>query len=331
MANKPFQLLVTTSATRTIDVTPLVGNISWRSSVDELGQELDFEVAYSDQKHLAGNPIQIGHQMTLLQGSEEVLRTIVVDEGRQGRSSRSYATFDSAFYLNKSIASYQFNSITGDRAIRKIAHDYSIPIGHITSIPTRIKEIFIGDTPADIIREILEQAERDQGEKYRLEMRVGQLHVMRQREMLVRGRFKLYHPRGSWRDMSEGMSNPQRSQSIADMRNSIIVVRDDEVIATAENQTLIDQYGLLQEVVDVDEDTTRSQARNIARNTLRELGRIQEDNSMDYVGDIRVRSGRLIDIDEPVTGIAGRFLVSACSHTLSNGLHKMTPTLERVV
>lgn len=322
-----FQLWLAKS-NHLINVTPITGPISWGSSTEELGQRLDFEIAYSDARYIPKNPIEIGDMVILKNGKNEILRTFVVAEDRTGREPYKYVSFDGAFYLNKSKRIYQFNGMKGDAAIRKILKDFNVPVGEIVSIPTTIDEIYANETPADIIRDILDQAEKDQGIKYRMEMRVGKLYIVKQQDLLITGRFRLASNLG-YRDITRSISNPSRSRSIEDMKNSVQIVQDNRVIATIRDENLINKYGLLMDVVEV-QNKDVAQAKNIAKNILKDFGRVLEENKLEMLGDDRVRAGRLIQIDEPVTGMKGKYLIKSVTHTVSNGIHRMSLDLEVV-
>lgn len=319
-------MLWTAASNRLVNVTPIVGSVSWRSSVAELGQQLDFEVAFSDNKHFPKNPINVGHMAILRKGESEALRTIIVNENKQGRQPIFYTSFDAAFYLNKSSRVYQFNGMQADQAITKILNQFNVPVGKIVKIPTNIDKVYPNDTVADIIKDILEQSEKDQGEKYRMEMREGKFFILPQRDFLVEGRFKLASHLGNY-PMQSSISEPSRTRSIEEMRNSVQIVQEGKVLASISNSELITQYGLLSTVEEVQEKN-EAQARNIAKNVLNELAKVFETNTLDMIGDIRVRSGRLIDIEEPITGMTGRYLVNAATHTLKSGIHLMSLDLE---
>ncbi|WP_096199518.1 XkdQ/YqbQ family protein [Bacillus sp. FJAT-45350] len=305
-----------------VNITPIVGAISWRSSIEELGQELDFDIAYNDSRFIPKNPVDVGQMAILRNGDTEVLRTIVISENKQGRQPIKYISFDAAFYLNKSKKIYQFNRMPGGQAIRKILTDFNIPIGEITSIPTIIDEIYPNESPSDIIRDILKQAEKDQGIKYRIEMRVGKLYILPQTDLLVKGSFRL--ARNLWEhDIQKSTAEPTRSRSIEEMKNKIQIVQDNQVIATLTDSNMIEQYGLLSDIVEV-QDKDTSQARNIAKNMLKDLSRVMESNTIEMLGDDRVRAGRIIEIEEPVTGMKGRYLIESVEHTLKNGIHRMS-------
>ncbi|SDJ76161.1 XkdQ/YqbQ family protein [Salimicrobium halophilum] len=310
------------------DISPIVGSLSWQSEIKTLGQKLSFDVAYSDMPFFPDNPVDVGGMIIVKNDGSEVLRTVVTSENKTGRDPINYSSFDPAFYLNKSKVIYQFNT-NGDKAIRKICRDFGVPIGSVVSIPTKIDEIYNGKTPAKIFKDILAKAKADQGTSYVMEMRQGRLYIEKQDDVIVNARFD-HAPNITGVGLQYSISNPSRKRSIDEMKNSIQVVKDDSIVFTTGSQSLIDEYGLLQETIDADDDQSMAQIRNMAKNKLNELAKIHEETSLELMGVDEARAGRLLDIEEPITGMSGRFLIKKASHTVSNGHHTMKLDVERI-
>lgn len=310
------------------NITPLIGTISWRSNKEELGDEISFDIAFNDTEYFPTNPCDLG-DIVVLKNGYEITRALLVDETKNGRIPIGYSGFDYAFYLNKSSAIYQFNKMAADQAIKKILSDFNVPIGNIASMPTLIDKIFNNQVVSDIIREIIEIVEQKQGVKYLMEMREGKLFIEKQEDLIVKGTFKLFDS-GKEYDLNSAISNPSKKRSIVDMINSIQVVgNNDKVVLEKSDSKMLNKYGKLQKVVTLDQNEKLT-AEQIAKNELKALSKVIEENSVDLLGDDRVRSGRLLELEEPITGIKGKFLIKDVEHTISNGIHRMKPSLEVV-
>ncbi|MFB9327002.1 hypothetical protein ACFFSY_13825 [Paenibacillus aurantiacus] len=304
---------------KTVDLTPIVGNISLSSDMDTLGQQLTFEVAYSDVAQLfPKNPCDLGHLVMLTNGHDELYRGIIVTEDRNGREAIAYTSLDAAFYLNQSTVVYQFNrtvAANATEAIRKVCRDFGVPIGGILPLSPVIKKIYLQETPADIIRDIISQSEKKLGIKIRMEMRAGKLYVEKQSDLEVSGTF------------TATISEPQRRRTIEEMRNSIQIVLQGEndsytVKAKAKDTALIERYGLLQHTETI-EASDIAKARQVASVRLKELGRVFEDNSVRLLGNDAVRAGRIVALQEPMTGLTGRWLIRGVHHSITSAGHIM--------
>lgn len=306
------------------NITPLIGTLNWRGNVDELGDEISFDVAFNDVRHFPSNPCDIGDMVVLKNGDYEITKAVIVEENKSGRSPIGYTAFDFAFYLNKSNAVYQFKKLSADQCIRKVLGDFNVPIGRIASMSVKIDKIFNDVVVSDIIREIIEIVEQKQGTKYLMEMRQGKLYIEKQSDLTIKGTFTL---NGVIHDVTSAISNPSKKRSITDMVNSIQVVSNDKVVLKKSDTAMVNKYGVLQKVVTLDEKEKLSAAQ-VAQNELKALSKVVEETSVELLGDDRVRAGRLFQIEEPITGIKGTYLIKDVNHSISNGIHKMTLGLE---
>jgi hypothetical protein len=305
-----------------VNITPIVGTIGWSDDIDTLGQQLSFNTAYNDHRYFPQVSIEPGDTI-ILKNKQEIFRGTLVTEQRNGAYERTFTCFDPAFYLNKSKEIFQCNKVRADVAIKQLCALVNVPVGKIVDISAIIKKIFNAEI-SSIIKEILDIAEKTLGVKYRMEMRQGKLFIEKQMDLLIKGSFLLGRTEY---DLNESISNPSRKRSIEEMKNSIKLVNNEKVIATVKDNNLITKYGLLQEVQDVSDDE-KSKAKNIAKNLLKDLGRVLEESSLEMIGNDEVRAGRLIDIVEPKTGIKGRHLIKNVNHTLDKGNHKMSMQLK---
>lgn len=316
---------------KSYNVTKMIGGVSRKSSESLLGEEVSFSKAQSLDAYFPKLKFDVGDGFVITDSSEEIFRGIIVDESQSGLTQFSYTAFDYAFYLNKSKTIFQGNGIRADEAIIKLCSKFSIPMGSIANIKTPINQIFKDETISEIIKKILESAEADLGIKFRFEMDKGKFVVMPMKKMIVKATYKPA-PNIAAFDSTLLIGSFNRTRSISDMINSIIIVSDQEnatsVVAHEKDDINIKKYGLLETIEKVNEKDI-AQARNIAKNKLKELNRVIESNSIELLGDDRVKAGRILEINEPLTGLKGYYLVKECTHAYST-FHKMQLTLGEV-
>jgi hypothetical protein len=329
-----YTLLLFKNDGSSYNLTQMIGNLQWKDSINTMGMELSFDKAHSDEKYMVEHDVvELGDKLLLANNGVEVFRGIVTDEETAGRFGRSYISFDYAFYLNKSKTIIQFNKSKASESIKKLCSKFGVAIGTITPMNTVITKIYKDNTVAEIIMDILEQATRETGVKYRLEMRVGKLFVEKYTDLIVKATFKPASNIAPF-DVTQAIGEISSSRSIQDMRNSIIITSYDEkstrVLANTQDQTNISKYGLLQDVQSVD-DKDIAQARNIANNQLKLLNKIAEDTSIELLGNDQVRAGRILLLEETVTGLSGQYLVKECTQSYSNQIHTMKLNIEKVI
>lgn len=305
------------------NITPLIGSISWRSNTNELGEQVDFDIAFNDDRYFPKSPVDLGSLIILKNGENEVNRTIVITEQNNGKGSISYNCFDYAFYLNKSKEIYQFNKLAANIAIRKVVEKAGIPIGNIDCPGVPIEKIYNEKTHSEVIKDILEIVLQETGKKHVMEVRLNKFYVEKLSDKTISPVFNLASNIAD--DLVvNAISSPSRKRSIDEMRNSIKILLSDnnkvKIVAEIQNSQLIDKYGLLQEVASVDKEDL-AQAKTIAQNMLKELGKIFEENSITVPGHDDIRAGRILEIQEPLTGMSGKYLIESAQHTLKNGIH----------
>lgn len=303
------------------DITPLIGDIRWRSNVNELGSQLNFNIAFNDAKYFPKNPVDIGNAVCLV-NEDEIFRGVVVTEEKNSRQPIQYTCFDYGFYLNKSKAVYQFNKVAAKKAMEMILNDFKVPIGNIGPMNTIIKKIYANEVVSDIIRDIIDIEKKETGTKYRMEMRAGKLYIEKQEDLVIKATFKLAENIESY-DITHAISSPSRKRSIEEMKNSIGILLNDQVIEKIEDKNLINKYGVLQEIVQIS-NKDKVQAKNIAEKMLKDLGKIFEEDTLEMLGNDLVRAGRIIELEEPITGLSGKYLVEDVTHTVSKGIHRMS-------
>lgn len=306
------------------NITPLLGSISWRSNIDELGEELTFDIAFNDDKFFPKNPCELG-DIVILKNDVEINRFMIVEDNRSANKVISYIAFDFGFHLNKSSAVYQFNQLMAHDCIRKIVTDFNIPIDFIVNIPVQITKIYVNETVSEIIKDILDYSSAKTNKKYLMEFRKGKFCIDLQPSTVISATFKLYEELAPVPIM-QSLSNPTRRRSVVDMVNKVLIVKDDKVIHTKANNNLINDYGILQKTVSMSDDSELT-ASQLAQKELNELGRIIEENSIELLGDDKVRAGRLLNVIEERTGMNGVFVINDVVHSISNGIHKMSISL----
>ncbi len=319
-------LLIKNDGSKTYDITPIVTSISYESSMS-MYCPCEININYHDMPRLMPkNPCDLGDVILLTQDNVEVHRWILVNESQSGRDTIKYTCYDFAWYLGKSTSVYQFNSISASQAIEKVLTDFGMMIGHIPTMSTIIDDIYIKQSPAYIIDDIWKKHEQFSGKRYVIEMRKGKIYIEEQKDMLIKGSFKLADNLQA-NDIMDFPINASRTRSIEEMRNRIKILLESEndvyeVVALSENEELISKYGLLEDTFTVDAEDI-AKAREVAKILLQRLGKVHESNTITLMGDPKFKGGYLVDITENITGMNGRYVIKSAKHTISNQLHTM--------
>lgn len=307
------------------DVTPLVGSIRWSTDTETMAAQMDIVMAPDRIPYARVNPCDVGNMIVLSGNQGEMFRGFLVTETRDGAESISYHALDHGFYLTQSQGLYKFKGVTVTDAIKKILTDFSIPVGSVLQMNTKVTHIYGGsDSLVDIIKDLLKMAKDETGEAVNCEMREGKFYIEKRTGKIITGSVVQAENLAAI-DVLATTSAPKRKRSIEEMGNIIKVVSEEAIKAQARDEALIGLYGKLQKIISIDKKDS-GQAAQIAKTKLKELGRIAEDVTVDFLGDDRFRAGRQFQYKDSATGAAGLFDIKACEHDIGlvSGLHKMS-------
>lgn len=312
------------------DLTDYVGNISWRDSIDTLGAELTFDLAVNrfDKKLSFLYEVTLGDSVQLInEKGENLLQCIIVSESPNGKAT-SFTAYDMAWYLNKSTVIKQFKKMVGNDCVKSLCKEVGIKV-EVNGLDNKIDKIYKDKSISDVIWDIIEQCSQHSSKRFFIEMDKGILKVGPFKKIKVNGQYEMY--KGNFIDVAQNIGNVSMSKSIIDMKNSILVVTENKkavrTVGMDQDKESIKKYGKLQQVVILDEKEYKK-ANLIAKNELKKLNKITENFSVDILGDDKIKSGRVIDINLPLFNLNGEFFIKESNHSIKNGIHRVSLSLE---
>lgn len=313
------------------DISSMVGNISLSSSLDTLGDQLDFEIAYADTYYYPKFQVNVGDKLTLQDADKrEVFRGIIVEKTRNEKA-QSFSCFDYAFYLNKSKTIQQFNSVRADNAIKMLLNYFRVEIGSIADMATIIKKVYFDQEVSEIIKDIIQQVTDTTRVKYIMEMDKGKFCIHQDTEEPLNLKIKVADNLPLV-DISKTISNPTKKASMEELKNSIrVYVGDEDKVRFSDqvtDQNSIGRYGILEETRSL-EDKDIAQAKNIAKNLLNELNRMPVEGSIEVLGHFDLKAGRTIELNEPITNLVGKYKIKSANHSIGT-IHTTSLELEGV-
>jgi len=296
-----------------VDISGYTGALSWQNTIDELATTMSFETAKTDAKYMELYTTQLGSIIRLFTNTE-IFRGIVISVDDGDEKVNKYTVCDFGWYLNKSSETYQFKRMPAYKAICKMCSDFNIDIDSIPQLKTEITKIYFDKTISEILKDILESC----GGSYNLDVtpkglrvyKVGSIYAYPE-FMLSQNTQLIYSP--------DLRGNVSHSKSIDDMKNAIkIITEKDDVFSVkkvARNEELIQNYGLLQDVVKIDPE--KENANTVAITKLAELSNIQEGYSFEIIEavDSYTRAGYLISVDRV------GYIIDGSYHSIKNGMH----------
>ncbi|WP_302782613.1 XkdQ/YqbQ family protein [Acidaminococcus intestini] len=311
----------------TRDMTPYCSNIARSDQIDQLGEELTFDLIDNPlDANYKGNRLEFGGKVCFENNGKTVYTGIIEEESRDGLSTYKYKAYDYAWFLNKDQVFVQLVDCTATDGIKKICNKKSIPLGEVAQMNTIINKVYNGDNIAKALKDIIAQETAATGVEYRMEVRLDKLYIIKRNDLKVKATYRIA-PNEMPFDVTDVIGDYTAESSVKDIVTKVVVTsgreKDAAVIATAENKDAAKVYG---EVVHYETvtDKEKPDAQKIANQKLKELCRKKISKRLKLFGSDEVRSGRVLTFKNNELGLVGDFLVLSAAHTYDNLNHFMT-------
>lgn len=311
------------------DITAFAGDLQAVDELDTLSVELTFGVIIAPwDKYVEKNIVQPGdklrvvnHDLTVFSGQVE---SVTLDGG--------VTAYDRGWYLNKSQIILQVTGMPGDEAIRQACAKAGVGVASICSLPTKITQVWLGDTPADILGEILETVAAETGKQYQYFVRDDGLVV----QELPAAAIKAYHkPADNLPafNITWALGQVSGEDSIAELRNAVVIAAEGDgkvyIGAQASNAASIQRYGFLQQVETATSNPGTAQLGQMVKNMLAQSDRVGRTRTIGEIwGCDEVRSGVVLDFNSPAFGISGKNRVTRVTHHYGGAGHTMELEIE---
>ncbi len=301
-----------------IDLSPFLRTLSWEENDGELAVRLEAEL--QNQQIANGKYIHqlvpLGGQFFLYSdwgtGLQEIFRGTVFDWDYRTDPLGHFAitAYDQLIYLKSKDDRYYKAGTTAKAIIQDIAKAWGIPLGIVQGPDTALaKQVFRGDTLADMIFSVLDQAKKRGTGKWIVRSKQGKIDIIR-----------------------PGQNNPvycfthdtnvgsiQDRQDIEDLvtRVKIVGAEDKEgrapVVAQLDGRT---EFGVLQEIVYQRQYDNLAAAKAAAQEILKERGQPRRQRKVPAPDLPFLRKGDKVKV---VAGtLNGYYIVSSVAHDATN-------------
>lgn len=309
------------------DITAFCADVQARDELAALAVELRFlYFCNSYDKYLPQLHINPGDKVRVTNHGAEVFSGVVVETDLDG----GVTAYDPGWYLNESEIILQCAGVAADDAIRQMCAKAGVQAGDICALPAKVTAVWVGETPADILADILSACTRATGKEYQHRVE-GAVLTVRELPMAA---IKAYHkPAANLAafDITWALGQTGGTDSIAETRNAVVLAAENNgdvrIGAEARNAASVKKYGLLQHVETVEQGDT-AQLGAQAKNLLALSDRVSRTRSVaELWGADEVKSGVVLLFNSPAYGVSGRQRVTAVTHQYGKQ-HKMSLTLQ---
>lgn len=288
------------------DITNLCVNATWSGDIDERSRSLSFTYLYNPKISMPLVKVEIGNSINLFDDKNRLLYVGVVTEVSSSLSGSdvSITSRDVLWYLGKNKLAGVYKG-SAETITRKILDEFKIPIGRLESVAVDKTVISTGD------KTIYKAISEAYGENYYIAAEGEKVEVRKRGSDVVA--------------VISGKANlmdANYKKSMENMVNRVIVLDDKngKVYETSAEENL--KYGILQDVIKAEKD------KDVSVSAKEKLVGINDTSNINAIGDFNVISGKAVIIQDISNGFTGKFLVTGDSHSIGNGEHTMSLTVE---
>lgn len=312
-----------------VDITEAVTGPELRDELSALSLELSFTAVRNNlkDKYMHWCNAEPGDKLRVVNHGVEVFSGVVLTVGLDG----SVTANDMGWYLSKSEIILQCSNVSAADAVRRMCAKAGIPAGTITLPPTRISEVWTGNTPESILSNIFKICGSEDGKDYRFRVRGGKLNVEPLPTSVITAYHKPADNLGAF-DITLAKGEVTGSDSMEDLCNSVLLTESGKnaarVLGRAYNAASAAKYGLLQKVESLSGDENTAQARQRIGALLRKSDCLTREREIsDIWGADEVQSGVLLQFKGNTYGVSGVQRVTSVTHRYGAS-HRMTLTVE---
>lgn len=295
------------------DVTGSVNNVEWRGDIAQAYRSLTITLTntYNGRTRLLN--IEKGKELRFYHNDEFLFRGIVFSDEINSKGHHSVTAFDDNVYLTKVLDDRRFVNIKASDIARRLCNDFGVPVGSISDTGYVIPKLMRrSNTLYDMIIDALTITKKQTGRRFFIYNELGKFMLKERGERIISGTIAA----------ADTLLDASYSQSIEDLKSQVKVVGGDDsspITVTVKDDALIQRFGMMQHLEQVDEKMTKSQIEQRARELLRQLGTIDDEASVTALGNTKAVAGASMHIREPMTGIIGDYYIVTDTHQFSNG------------
>lgn len=300
-------------------IDPIVESITWSGDIKQAPRTLDVTLTNTADGVTRLIDFEVGTELRLLlmETGAELFRGIIFTTNIDVNGRMTLTAYDENVYLTKNFDTKKFTNQTATSIIRQLCDEFGVPYGELADtgyvIPKLIREEM---SLWDMMVTALTLTREQTGRRFYIYSRGGLLYLAERKEkvaiMVIEVGTNLLH--ATYR------------ASIEDLRNQIKVLGGTEkkpIAVTVKDQALIERFGLMQHVETVNQSLNASQVRQRADKLLSQMAVIDDEASVESIGNPEIVAGTAVYVIEPMTGILGAYYVSADTHTFEDGMHRM--------
>lgn len=299
------------------DVTEMVKTVDWFGKKNRAPRSITVTFAALTTGQHEAIKMTEGEGVFFKWKGVELFRGIIFRHGIAKNGHLQITAHDNLIYLLRNDASRVFNNRTATQIATRLCTDFGIPRGSMIDtryvIPTRVYDSM---NLYDMILDSISHTHKNSKERFYVRSDKGKL------EMILRA-----NQTRLWViESGSNLVDYNYMSNIDDTSTRVVIEAGEDnktVVATANNNDLQKQLGILQYYERSTEDLNHAQAQARANTILGRRARRVVDFSIDGIGIPEVISGSMVHVREVDMGINRKYYVDSDSHFFQGNDHYM--------
>ena len=308
------------------DLAPIVTSIEWSGEIDALHRTAVINLQNTQELLTRHIMPSLGKLVVISYNGTEIIRGYVLTVPIDGTGATSMTVVDANWYLTKNEDMRLFKRKRADQIIREICTNFGIPVGSIANTGYVLPKMsFVdGATLKDIFLQSITETRKRNGRAFAITSTKGKLNLVERSKQVTP--WTIEHG-----ITMTGVSLTRTMEGVYTQVKAYGDLEDGRVIGTANNQSLISKYGLMQKVESYSGETpTQSAVNALARERLGELSVIEDEIEVSSaLGEVTAISGTSIYVHNQLTTVIGGYYIITDTHTIDSKGHSMTLGLSK--
>lgn len=311
--------LVLIKGSKGYDISELVSEIKWSGRKGSSSRSIDVTLLDDEDRSRAGIEVEKGHQCIFCYDGKELFRGIIMQTKQTHKKTMTFKAYDNGIYLANNKDTFEYSNKTVEQIFKDICKRFGIPYSKASSSNFKIPELTKSKTTAwDALCDAMSQVYSSTGVRHYIDSDKGSMRLQKRQDNIKQWVI----------ETGANIISYTNTVSIEKVKTRIKAVSSEgKVVAEKKNTSLEKSIGIMQDIIQPDEELNKGQLNNLVAGTLKEKSTPERTLKIEALGITDVISGIGVYAIIPTLGIKTTYYVDEDSHTFSDNYHKMTVTL----
>lgn len=301
------------------DISELVTEVKWGGRKGSSSRTIDVTLLDDSERPRSQINVEKGHQCIFSYDGKELFRGIIMRAQHSDKGTMTIKAYDNGIYLANNKDSFEYCNKTVEQIFTDICKRFGIPYSKASSSNYRIPELTKSKTTAwDALCDAMSQVYSSTGVRHYIDSDKGALRLQKRTDNIKQWVI----------ESGANIITYTNTISIEKVKTRIKAISGEgDVVAEKKNTKLESAIGIMQEIIQPDEELNSGQLNNLVSGTLKELSTPQKTLMIEALGIPDVISGIGVYVIIPDLKIKTTYYVDEDIHVFTNNYHKMSVTL----